>query len=333
MTDTLLVIGDPLMASSQLGAPVKELLGERFDVRFVDWALPFDSAVEANLAVERGGPDAVEAELDSGQDDRSVVAVLAQFFPLSAKTLARWPRLRAVATLRAGTENIDLAELKRRGIAFTANAGRNANAVAELAVGLMLATLRGVGESHHSLRSGGWRPQPPRRGYRELSGLRLGLVGLGAVGRLVARRLHGFDLDVAYFDPYAPPDAGGGGVRALALDDLLTHADVLSLHARALPDNRAMIGGRELDLLRTEAILVNTARAELIDEAALLDRIEDGRLAGAGLDVFSIEPLPEDHRARSLPGVTLSPHLAGATVEARTRAPLLIAERLAELLR
>ena len=332
MADVVLVIGDPLMPSSQLGASVLELLGDQFDVHFTDWALPFESAVQANLEIEKGGPDAVEVHLEYEADDERVVAILTQFFPLSARTLGRWPRLRAVATLRAGTENIDLSEIERRGILFAANAGRNANAVAELTVALMLATLRNVGENHHSLRSGGWRPEPPRLGHRELAGLRLGLVGFGAVGRLVARRLTGFDLDVAYFDPYAPADAGIGAARPLDLDAVLGHAQVLSLHARALPDNRAMIGARELDLLDPGAILVNTARAELIDERALLDRVEDHRLAGAGLDVFSVEPLPSDHRARRIPGLTLSPHLAGATVEARSRAPRLIAQRLAELL-
>jgi D-3-phosphoglycerate dehydrogenase len=319
------------MPAEQLGDPSRHLLGDRVDVRFAQWELSVEAAVEANLAVEKHGPDAVSAPIDTGVADDDVVAVLTQFFPLPAATLARWPRLRAVATLRAGTENVDLTELRRRGIPFLANAGRNANAVAELTVALVLAALRDVGENHHSVRSGGWRPERPPLGHRELAGLRLGLVGFGAVGRLVARRLAGFDLDIAYVDP-APPVNDVPGARALPLDQLLARSDVVSLHARSRPDNRAMIGARELDLLAPTAVLVNTARADLVDEDELVRRLRDGRIGGAALDVFSVEPLPVDHPLRNSPNVTLSPHLAGTTVEARSRAPRLIAEKLATLL-
>lgn len=330
MNGSLLVLGDPLMPAAQLGGPTRELLGRRFDVHLRDWELPVEEAVRANLLIEQGGPTAVEVPLEPDAVDDDVVAVLTQFFPLSARTLARWPRLRAVATLRAGTENVDTGELARRGVAFTANAGRNANAVAELAVALVMATLRGVGENHHSVRTGGWRPAPPALGHRELAGRRLGLVGLGAVGRLVARRASGFDLDVAFHDPWVPEPPPG--LVPLGLEELLVRSDVLSLHARAADGAPPLLGARELDLLPPGAILVNTARAELLDEGALVERLRDGRLSGAGLDVFSVEPLPVDHPLRSTPGVTLSPHLAGATVEARSRAPELIADRLAALL-
>ena len=335
LKDIVLIIGDPLMGAAQLGAQAFELLNGRFDVRWREWSIPLDAAVEANLAIEKGGPQAVNAgfEETAGDpiDDDRVIAVLTQFFPLGVPALDRWPRLRIVATLRAGVENIDTAALETRGITLIANAGRNANAVAELTVALILASLRGVGENHHSIRDGGWRPERPARGYRELAGLRIGLVGVGAVGATVLQRLQGFDLDVAYFDPYVRGTAMTG--TSLGLDELLSRSDVVTLHARSTPETRGMIGAAQLDLLPAGATLVNTARAELVDEDALVERLRSGRLGGAGLDVFSIEPLPADHPLRSLVTVTLSPHLAGSTVEARTSAPLKIALKLEEALR
>ncbi len=325
--DTLLVIGDPLMSAEQLGAPLAQLAGDGLEVRRAQWRIPFEQAVQANLAIEREGPEAVPAALDGDDgDDAAVVAVLTQFFPLTAATLERWPRLRVVATLRAGTENIDRGALEARGIPLVANAGRNANAVAELTVALILSALRAVGENHHSIRSGGWRPERPAHGHHELAGLRIGLIGLGAVGTLVLRRLAGFELDAAYTDPYAR--AAPPGAVPLDLDALLARSDVLTLHARATPETRGLVGERELALLPEGAVVVNTARAELVDEPALIAALRGGRLAGAGLDVFSVEPLPADHPLRRMPAVTLSPHLAGSTVEARSRAPRLIAERL-----
>ncbi|WP_022887628.1 NAD(P)-dependent oxidoreductase [Glaciibacter superstes] len=331
MPDILLVIGDPLMSGAQLAEHARILLGTRFEVRVLDWELPLEGIIAANLAIEKGGADAVPATVATDPEtNERVVAVLTQFFPLSRATLAQWPRLRAVATLRAGTENVDVDELRRRHIPFTANAGRNANAVAELGVALILGVLRNVGENHHAVRAGGWRPARPVLGHRELSGRTVGIVGFGAVGRLVARRLSGFDVNIAYYDPYA--ESGDNSVMGLSLDALLKQSDVITLHARALPDNRAMIGVRELDLMRPGAVLVNTARAELVDEGALIECLADGRLSAAALDVFSVEPLPADHPLRTMPNVMLSPHLAGSTVEARSRAPRLIAEKLSALL-
>lgn len=333
MRETVLVIGDPLMGGEQLAAPAHELFGSRYDVRVAEWAAPLSEAIEMNLLVEAGGPSAVHAVLDvpADLDDERVVGVITQFFPLAGDILDRWPRLRAVATMRAGTENVDRAALSERGIAFAANAGRNANAVAEMAVALMLASLRDLGEGHRSVRDGGWRPPRPPHGLRELAGRRLGLVGYGAVGRMVQHRLRGFDMEVVVADPYLD-GVDLGTAHAVGLEELVGSSDVISLHARSTPQTRGLIGEEQLRAVRPEAILVNTARADLLDEDALVRALREGRLSGAGLDVFSREPLPAEHPLRSMPGVVLSPHLAGASVEARSRAPRLVAGHLDDLL-
>ncbi|MBZ2197967.1 NAD(P)-dependent oxidoreductase [Occultella gossypii] len=331
MNEIVLVIGDPLMAVEQLAAPAEALLGTRFEVRRASWQATQPEAIAMNRRIEAGGPAAVDAVLHSDADDDRVVGIITQFFPLSREVLARWPRLRAVATMRAGTENIDRTALADRGVAFAANAGRNANAVAEMTVALMLATLRDVGEGHRHVRDGGWRPEPLPLGLRELSGRCLGLVGYGAVGRLVQRRLVGFDLDVLVSDPFLDP-AGLSDGRLVTLDELVASADVVSLHARSSPQTRGLLGATHLSAMRSDAILVNTARADLLDESALVAELQRGGISGAGLDVFSVEPMPADSPLRTMRGVVLSPHLAGATVEARSRAPELVARNLESLL-
>ena len=127
-------------------------------------------------------------------------------------------------------------------------------------------------------------------------------------------------------DPWV--EVSESGVEAVDRETLLRAADVVSLHARLTPQTHGLIGPSELDLMRPTALLVNTARAQLVDEPALLDRLQSGRLGGAALDVFGIEPLPPDHPLRSLPNVSLSPHLAGATAQARRNAPQLLADRI-----
>ena len=312
-----------------------------YAVREHDWRVSLDEAVEVNRTVERHGPDSVEVPPLPDLVHECVAGVVTQFHPLPASVLSRWPGLEFVATLRAGTENIDTAELRRRGVALITNAGRNANAVAEFTVAAILGVLRRIGEGHHAIRTGGWRPGEPIAGYQELAGLTVGLVGFGAVGSLVARRLSGFDTRILVTDPYAelagPTTGPASGptytaVEAVPLPTLLRSANVVSLHARLTAETRHLLDTAELDLMPRHAVLVNTARAELVNEDALVERLVDGRIAGAALDVFSTEPLPGDHPLRRLPTVSLSPHLAGATAQARLRAPALLADRIASLL-
>ena len=326
----VLVIGDPFVPAATIAAPLYGLAPDWTVVEH-DWDVPFDQAVDVNRQVERDGPEAGAVELTSAEDPARVIGVVTQFHPLPARTLTRWPQLRFVATLRAGTENVDVEELRRRGVPLVDNAGRNANAVAEFTVGAILGQLRRLGEHHHSIRTGGWRAPEPDGGYQELAGMTVGLVGFGAIGSLVATKLGGFDVRLLASDPFADL-AGRGDVEGVDLSTLLRDSDVVSLHTRLTPDTQHLLGAAELDLLRPHAVLVNTARAELVDEDALVARLRDGRIGGAALDVFGTEPLPRDHPLRSLPQVALSPHLAGATAQARDRAPQLLARRIADRL-
>lgn len=224
--------------------------------------------------------------------------------------------LRVVATARGTPSNIDLDAATASGVPVLHAPGRNAGSVADFVVGLLLVQARGIARGQTHLRQRGWHvdgqvPYLHFRG-RELADLVVGLVGYGAVGRAVARRLRGgFGTRVLACDPPRPPEPGGDA-EAADLDALLAASDVVSLHVPDTPATRGLIGAEAFARMRSGALLINTARGRVVDEAALVDALRGGVIAGAALDVFATEPLPRDHPLLGLDNVTLTPHLAGA---------------------
>jgi phosphoglycerate dehydrogenase-like enzyme len=184
--------------------------------------------------------------------------------------------------------------------------GVPSSAVAEHAVALMLASIRRIAEHDEGIRRGEWN-RTGRHTPWELSGATVGLVGYGQIGRMVGERLAGFGVQLLFSDPV---ERDGATARHVPLDVLLQESDVVSLHAPLLPSTHQLIGRRELGLMRPNAILVNTARGGVVDEVALIEALEAGRIRGAGLDVFDQEP-PRSQRLLALRNVVLSPHVGG----------------------
>lgn len=263
------------------------------------------------------------------QDPKGLAAALsgAEFLlgfvgPLPSEAWEAATSLKLVQLLSAGYDSFPIERARALRVPVATNGGANAIAVAEHAVLLMLAVYRRLPQFDAGVRAGRWRSAT--RGdvrYHELGGKRVGLIGMGMIGREVAKRLRGFEVDLRYFDVRRLPDEDE---RALAatyrpLDDLLAESEVVSLHLPLLPETRGLIGRRALSLLRPESILINTARGELVDEDALVEALREGRLAGAGLDVFSKEPPERDNPLLALDNVVLTPHSAGPTWESWPR--------------
>ena len=224
-------------------------------------------------------------------------------------------RLRWVARAGAGLDNIDVGAAKERGIQVLNVPGANAVAVAELVFGLLLGLLRKIPAADASVRRGEW--DKSRFMGRELRGKTLGIVGLGKIGRAVAQRARGFEMTCVGHDPLVPDaDVRAMGVEPLTFDALLARADIVTLHVPLTPGTKGMIGPAQLARMPRGAILVNTARGGLVDEAALLASLESGALSGAALDVFADEP-PKGLPLLSHPRVVLTPHIGAATVEAQ----------------
>jgi D-3-phosphoglycerate dehydrogenase len=238
--------------------------------------------------------------------------------------------LEAIGSTRGDPTNVDVAGATERGIPVLRAPGRNADGVAELAVGLLLAVTRGIVPADRDVREGqvyrdGSIPYQRFRAW-QLQGRTAGLVGLGAVGRATRWRLEGLGMRVIAADPFAA-DA------THALDDLLAEADVVSMHAAVTPDTVGLLSKDRVTRMRPGAVYLNTARAALHDLDALTDALTSGHLAGAGLDHFEGEALPVDHPLIGLPNVVLTPHIGGATYDTEANHTMLMAEGLAALLR
>lgn len=230
--------------------------------------------------------------------------------------LAAADRLKVIARYGAGVDRVDLDAARAKGIVVTNTPAANASAVAELTVGLLLALARTIPAASAATKSGGW----PRLSGVSLEGKTVGLLGLGAVGRQVARRLAGFDCVIVAYDPVVDAHtAAEQGATLLPLDEVIGQTDFLSLHLPALPQTRGMVNAAFLAQMKPGAYLVNTARGELIVEADLLAALQSGRLRGAALDVFAVEPPGAENPLLALPQVIATPH-TGAHTDGATNA-------------
>jgi D-3-phosphoglycerate dehydrogenase / 2-oxoglutarate reductase len=224
--------------------------------------------------------------------------------------------LRVVGRAGVGVDNIDVDAATARGIAVFNAPDANTVAAAELTVALMLVLARRVIEADHSVREGKWE-RAQLQGV-ELGGKTLGLIGAGRIGGEVARRCRAFDMEVTVHDPYLTTErAAEIGVELVDLDRLVETADVISIHVPLNDETRGMLDEGLLARVKRQAYLINASRGGVIDERALAVALEEGRLAGAALDVFEREPLPADSPLRSAPNLVLTPHLGASTAEAQ----------------
>lgn len=248
---------------------------------------------------------------------------------LTAEVINAAPRLKTIAKHGVGLETIDLAAARARGISVSYTPGFIHDSVADLALALLLALARKIVPAHLSTKVGSWKPL---FGV-ELRDKTLGIVGLGRIGKAVCERAKGFGMQVIAYDPY--PDeafAAAHNVAFVSLPELLARSDVVSLHAPAEATEGPVIGLAQLDLMKPTAFLINTARGQLVDEAALADALREGRLAGAGIDAFVKEP-PLGSPLLELDNVVLTPHLGGRTLDGQRRMGELVIENCLRALR
>ena len=330
----LVGIGDLFVPCWAISRGFAELAAHGVQVETVEWKLDgFDQLQAINLQVEQRGSDAVEPPEEIFAAAAEAEILITHFCPVTRCLIEASPRLKVIGVLRGGFENVNFAYARERGLLVFNTPGRNADAVADFTVGMIDRGARNIARGHHGLKNGEWiRTYPNYQHIPDLPGRAVGLIGLGEIGLKVARRLSGFDVQLLGYDPYAKPEVvAQHGVHLIGLDDLLATSDFVSLHARLTAENRHMIGPRELALMQPTAYLINTARAGLVDEDALYQVLKEGRLAGAALDVFEKEPPGLDHPLVMLPNVTLTPHMAGGSVDAFVNSPKRLASDMARL--
>jgi D-3-phosphoglycerate dehydrogenase len=253
---------------------------------------------------------------------------------VTADDIARAKNLKAISKEGAGVDRIDLEAAANRGIVVMNTPGSNAEAVAEFTVGLTLALARRIAVADRRLRLGDAANREEFKG-RGLAGKTVGIVGMGHIGRKVARKWNlAFDMPVIGYDPNLPDGAWAelGYEQASNLDDLLRRADLVSIHVPLIPPTRNLIGARELGMMKPTSMLVCTSRGGVVDEAALYDALMTERIYGAALDVFVKEPPPVDHPLFGIPTFVATPHIGGASFESREAGARMAVEQLLEVL-
>jgi len=240
--------------------------------------------------------------------------------------LQAMPRLRVSSNFAVGFDNVDVAAATARQVLICNTPGVLDGAVADIAMGLILCTGRGMVVGDAFVRSGAWT-QGAAPLTRDIRGKTLGLLGMGRIGRVLARTAQAFDMNVIYHNRKRDPDAEAQGLAQYrSRDELFRQSDFLSVHIPLSAETRHSIGAREFALMKPEAILINTARGSVLDEAALIDALNNKVIAGAGLDVMETEPLPPDSPLCQMNNVVLQAHVGSATVETR-RAMIELATR------
>ena len=250
---------------------------------------------------------------------------------VNAEILAAAPNLKVVGRLGVGLDNIDMPACKARNVKVIPATGANALAVAEYVIATAMMLLRGAYLSSAAVNAGQW-PRGPLSNGREIGGKVLGIVGFGDIGRLVARLAQGLGMCVVASDPMidtAAPVWKETGVSFRTLDALLAESDVISLHVPLVAETRNLINTARLAMMKTDAVLINSARGGIVDEAALAKALRAKKLGGAALDVFDDEPLKTGSPLTDCPNLVLTPHIAGVTAEANIRVSSMIAERVA----
>ncbi len=264
---------------------------------------------------------------------RDVDAIIVRSKPkVTRRVIKSAPRLKVIARAGVGLDNIDLDAAKERGIKVVNSPGASSRSVAELAFGLLFAVARKIAFADRKMREGIWAKKQAMG--VELEGKTIGVVGFGRIGYQVAKIANAFGMKVLLYDPYPKEErAKEVGGSFASLEDLLRESDVVTLHVPLVEATYHMINEERLKLMKPTAILINAARGAVVDTKALVKALQEGWIAGAGLDVYEEEPLPKDHPLTKLDNVVLTPHIGASTVEAQMRAGVQVAEQIVEILK
>jgi D-3-phosphoglycerate dehydrogenase len=330
-----LISGDPMIPSTLFEGAYEKHMRQFFnEVAMGDWEDDWSRLQDRRLKVEQNGPEIeVVPEVVINNSDAEVLTGL--FVPVSKKLMDAMPNLRMVGLARAGKENINLEEATKRGILAFNVMGRNAEAVSDFAVGLMLAESRNIAKAHYSIKQGGWQKEFANVSFvPQLKGKKIGIVGFGYIGQLVAQKLSGWELEVLVYDAFMDEETiQAQGCKKVDKETLFKESDFVSIHLRLVEATKGFVGEKELGLMKDTAYLINTGRSGLIDSDALLKALQEKQIAGAGLDVFDQEPLENPNPWVELDNVTLTTHIAGTTTEVLTGSPYLLMEDMARFLK
>lgn len=300
--------------------PVYEVFKKTADQHGYDLQVVYDDGLscegngwrDAALKIEVEGPGWVKHSPEFLEAVKDASVIIVSFSAVGKQLLDAAEKLELVAVMRSGIENIDMDACREKGVPVCNAPGRVSEPVADFAVALILDINRGITYVNKFWKPGREEELLPSF-YPELyKDLTIGLVGFGIIGRKVLHRLKNFGFRFIAYDPFVKQkDVADLGVEMMSLDEVMSNADTISVHARLLPETKNMIGAHEISLMKETAFFINTARGGLVDEEALIEALKAKKIRGAALDVLKTEPLPDDHVLRTLDNVILTPHMAG----------------------
>jgi len=249
---------------------------------------------------------------------------------MDAELFEAAPNVKIVAQLAVGFDNINVPEATKRGVYITNTPGVLTETTADFAWALLMAIARRVAEADRYVRNGQWKVgwHPGMMQGRDVYGATIGVVGAGRIGYAVAKRAKGFDMKILFYDVVPRPEMEGLGAKSVDLNTLMKESDFVSIHVPLMKETHHLINAENLKLMKKTAYLINNARGPVIDEKALFQVLKEGRIAGAGLDVFEQEPTPPDNPLLKLDNVVVAPHISSASYETRSRMAEMVAENL-----
>lgn len=290
----------------------------------------WSTEVKENVKEAFGDPDYIK------QNIKGAEIVLSGFAPMTASVMDSDPALKVIGIARGGPVNVDVGAATSRRVMVVGTVGRNAESVADQALGFILSESRHIARHNMALKTGSYFEQSTKMGrgkyldsydFQELGGKTLGLIGFGEVGKRVAKRAHAFGMSVQVFDPYITAEAlMKEDCTKFELEPLLRTSDFVSIHAKLTPETNHMLNAARLAMMKPSAVIVNTARGEIIDEKALYEALKARKIAGAALDVFEEDPVKPDNTLLTLENVTVTPHTAGRSPEVERRGYQQVAE-------
>ena len=318
----LIVVTDMLIDKNKLSEDsVKEIFEslKEYDIETTIVESPVMNGEEFSeyaAEMEKNGVEGIEDNPELVKEISDADYLITHFSPVSSRVINAGKKLKFIGVARSGCENISLETASEKGIKVAVAAGRLADPVADYTIGILLSECRNISRLSLRPNDGKWTGERPGN-FKYVKCLRnkqVGIIGLGIIGKKVAERFKGFGVKLMAYDPFCPDsELKKYECRRVDLPELMQTADFICIHARLTPETRGLVSRKLINLMKPNAFIVNTARAALVDEAALTDALKAHRIAGAALDVFTEEPLPEDHELRKLDNVTLTPHIAGGT--------------------
>ncbi|HJF21146.1 MAG TPA: oxidoreductase [Mammaliicoccus lentus] len=321
-----LAISDLFIDKKMMESGLKSLKDAGIDITIREWKHKDLEALQLdNINLEQNGPDAVELPEELIEDAEQFDILITQFAPINSETMEKFNNLKVLGVLRAGIENVDKLFAEKEGIKVLNTPGRSITSVSEYTVGMILTEIRNISRAYSELSQGNWKKEFTNGVLApEIKESKIGIIGYGDIGKKVAELLRPFGAEIIFFDEYFTGETQDRKINDL--DTLVSEADIITMHYRLTDKTKNMLNEKHFNLMKENAIVINTARSGLINEDDLADALKNNKIAGAAVDVYDVEPLPRNHPYLQLDNITITPHIAGSTIGNFANSPKILSE-------